>query len=340
MRLAVVGWASDSGVGRELLDAVRHLPVQSAFIFEHQSKKTRLDLMQGVEYHVARNGQDLRTEMIAFLDKHKPDTVLTWEVPGDWRFPDIWCGKGIRWIHVVHMDWFAPDYMRLWRAAVLVAPYRACQAELQDVYSLKSVFLPVPIDTEKLVYRRRGICRSFASMYGHGGLENRRSIPEILDAWEGMDDAPPLMIRAQERPCEINPQWKHPKVTVEIVNVPETSDLWQTVDVAVQPSRYEGVGLGLLEAQACGVPVITTDAAPMNEVAPDLLVPIEKIDNIVHMGRRMSAFIPSASDIRSKVLQLNGENIGDLSEMARRRVETLYSWNILKPKWIEILKIP
>jgi len=43
--------------------------------------------------------------------------------------------------------------------------------------------------------------------------------------------------------------------------------LYSSARVLLFPSLEEGFGWPLIEAQACGCPVITTDAAPMNEVA-------------------------------------------------------------------------
>lgn len=52
--------------------------------------------------------------------------------------------------------------------------------------------------------------------------------------------------------------------------------LWKTAGIAIQPSEVEGYGHALLEAQAYGCVVISTDAPPMNEVVPPsfgILVP-------------------------------------------------------------------
>jgi glycosyltransferase involved in cell wall biosynthesis len=45
--------------------------------------------------------------------------------------------------------------------------------------------------------------------------------------------------------------------------------LYQSADVLAHPSRYEGFGLQVLEAMACGIPVVCSNAASLPEVAGD-----------------------------------------------------------------------
>lgn len=54
--------------------------------------------------------------------------------------------------------------------------------------------------------------------------------------------------------------------------------LYHYGDVYVYPTRLEGIGLTIAEALACGLPVITSDSAPMNEFItdPSSLVSIKK----------------------------------------------------------------
>lgn len=54
-----------------------------------------------------------------------------------------------------------------------------------------------------------------------------------------------------------------------VVGVPATTvrDLYAEADVVLFPSTYEGFGMPIVEAQATGRPVVTSDQAPMNEVA-------------------------------------------------------------------------
>jgi glycosyltransferase involved in cell wall biosynthesis len=56
--------------------------------------------------------------------------------------------------------------------------------------------------------------------------------------------------------------------------------LWyNSADVFAFPSRYEGFGMPLLEAMACGTPVVTSNASSLPEVAGDaaLLVPPDDV---------------------------------------------------------------
>ena len=45
--------------------------------------------------------------------------------------------------------------------------------------------------------------------------------------------------------------------------------LFQAADVAVYPSCYEGFGLPVLEAMACGAPMVTSDIEVLTEVGGD-----------------------------------------------------------------------
>jgi len=46
----------------------------------------------------------------------------------------------------------------------------------------------------------------------------------------------------------------------------ELVDLYNAADVLLFPSRYEGLGLPVVEAMACGLPVVASNAASIPEV--------------------------------------------------------------------------
>jgi glycosyltransferase involved in cell wall biosynthesis len=62
--------------------------------------------------------------------------------------------------------------------------------------------------------------------------------------------------------------------------VPEADKaaLFTGAEVFAYPSRYEGFGLPVLEAMACGTPVVTTTGGSLPEVAGDAAVLVEPGD--------------------------------------------------------------
>lgn len=61
-------------------------------------------------------------------------------------------------------------------------------------------------------------------------------------------------------------------------NPEELSEIYNAADVLVAPSLYEGFGLTILEAMACGTPVITSNVTSLPEVAGDAAILVKPTD--------------------------------------------------------------
>jgi glycosyltransferase involved in cell wall biosynthesis len=64
----------------------------------------------------------------------------------------------------------------------------------------------------------------------------------------------------------------------------------------VFPSRYEGFGLPVLEAMACGCPVLSSNASSLPEVAGDAAILLDPMD--VESFTREMVRVISDSDLR------------------------------------------
>lgn len=326
-RIAVVGWSADCGVGRELSDAVANLPVSSAFLLTHSTKRNRFDLVQESIRYVS-GGRDPRGEMVSFIDRYKPEVVLTWETPGRWEFPGIWASKGIRWVNVIHWDWFPADQIETLKTASLIAPNELCRDELLKL-GMASTVLPVPIDLKQFPFTLRKRADLFGMVYGAGGPHGRRGLVEVLKALEGMDVPPSFSVKAQMK-C---PEYRLVRKSRLVLGNPMSpASLYEDLDIAVQPSKFEGVGLSLLEAQAVGVPVITVNAEPMRTLSPDLLVDASRYEVSTMSGNKVEAWAPSVESLKKVISGIHGKDIEDLSRRARERAKR-YSWERLKDSW-------
>src|SRR5207249_7313512 len=81
-----------------------------------------------------------------------------------------------------------------------------------------------------------------------------------------------------------------------MVNDERLVELYQQAIVFVFPSRYEGFGLPVLEAMACGCPVLSSNASSLPEVAGDAAILLDPMD--VEGFTREMVRVLSDSDLR------------------------------------------
>jgi glycosyltransferase involved in cell wall biosynthesis len=100
--------------------------------------------------------------------------------------------------------------------------------------------------------------------------------------------------------------------TLPYLTQDELVELYNIAEVALYPSLYEGFGLPVLEAMACGTPVITSRIASLPEIAGDAAMLVDPTD--VH-----SLVAAMHTLCRDEALRRS------LTELGRRRA-ALFSW--------------
>lgn len=103
--------------------------------------------------------------------------------------------------------------------------------------------------------------------------------------------------------------------------------LMHEADVFVFPSLHEGFGLALVEAMACGLPVIATEAVKSNDLIEDgksgFLVPVKDAEAIAEKVKQ----ILDDSDLASTMGQAGCE-----------RIKTLFSSRKMAARYMELYR--
>lgn len=118
---------------------------------------------------------------------------------------------------------------------------------------------------------------------------------------------------------------------VHFLEQPATSSalakVYADVDALLFPSRLEGFGLVVLEAQACGLPVIATRGSALTEVVEDevtgLLCPQDDVDAFVTAVRQLA----NDSSLRQR-----------MGVMARTRVERHFNLETMINHYVEVYR--
>jgi glycosyltransferase involved in cell wall biosynthesis len=161
------------------------------------------------------------------------------------------------------------------RAFDVIYSLTACEQERYAELGIESPRLPWGIHPELFAYAREPDGGPVTFFYPAGFLSKRKPVREILKAFGRLrDEDVRLIVKGQvEREVERleRAARKDPRIEVVLTDLPtdEHLRLFASADVCVAPSRWEGLGLHLYEATALGLPVITNDNPPMNEIVHD-----------------------------------------------------------------------
>jgi 1,2-diacylglycerol 3-alpha-glucosyltransferase len=213
-----------------------------------------------------------------------------------------------------------------------------------------SYYIGWGIDTA--VFTPQNIKEKYTFFHNAGwlGINYRKMTPAVILAFEAVSRIKPeytLLLHSQVElekfPPEIAKIVKQNRnITFEQKTV-SPPGLYHSGKIYVYPSKLEGLGLTVLEALSCGLPVIATDTAPMNEFVKDgfngFLVKVAKritcLDEISFKEE-----IVNLNDLAEKMFLLGSdENLFiKLSQNARQDVLKNYQWQDKIKKLCQIVE--
>jgi glycosyltransferase involved in cell wall biosynthesis len=217
-------------------------------------------------------------------------TVITIHDLSFYRFPDLFRPANRLYLKVV-------TRLSAQRARRLIAVSSHAAAETTRLLSVPPgridvvyhgvdpAFRPLPVDKVAAFRRRQGLPERFVLFVGT--LEPRKNLTRLVEAFSRIcadDDVGLALVGAKG--------WLYDEVFARIealelgdriifpgyVTNGELPFWYNAATFLAYPSIYEGFGLPILEAQACGTPVITSEVSSLPEAAGDGALMVDPYD--------------------------------------------------------------
>jgi 1,2-diacylglycerol 3-alpha-glucosyltransferase len=182
--------------------------------------------------------------------------------------------------------------------------------------------------------------------YPGGYLSKRKPTFEVIEAFTSVyEPKAQLVIKAQHgvRGQELvdfcGQRDPRIKVLVGDLSVRDYLNLFARSDVSLAPSKWEGVGLHLFEAVAFGIPTITSDGPPMNEIVDDEIDGL-LVKSSVSGYRRPGVPIlePDANSLTKTIIRMCDDNFRDALKLNVKKKQEKLSWDKTVKGFINLLE--
>jgi glycosyltransferase involved in cell wall biosynthesis len=294
MRVGIVAYWFNRGQGvvaRHLRSALEELGHESV-VLARPTRKTNIrpdwidrdgvwaqeGVTAGSDYLIPR------AEYERWAESAAPDVVM---FDQNYQFDEIanLRGAGLRTLGRFVWEHFSTEHVGPANDAFdVVYSLTACERERYAGFGIDSPRVRWGCHPDLLAVDRpgRGGSDPVSYLFPGGFMSKRKPLADVIGAFRrARGDELRLVLKAQvDRQAKQVDRLarggrrlgrRDPRIEVLVEDLPtdEYLRMFASADVCLAPSRWEGLGLHLYEATAFGVPIITNDNPPMNEVVAD-----------------------------------------------------------------------
>lgn len=258
---------------------------------DHCSPPEMLTFILSGCYHAPRIVREFKPD-VAFAFMTIPSGPVAWRLKKTKRLPYLVLLRG------GDVPGFLPEQLatyhkltrplihKIWRESLKPVANSEGLKQLaqQSAPQMDIAVIPNGIDTEKYCPSLNGAVRSRVRLLFVGRLSVQKDLPTLLHALARTPPEVELHIVGDGPERErlqriVDEKNLHDRVTFRgWVNKERIVECYQHADVFVLPSRYEGMPNVVLEAMACGLPIVATSIAGCDELVQEnvngFLVPV------------------------------------------------------------------
>lgn len=336
-RWAVVAHKDDTGFGRmaadvrTVLGVGHHVVIPSERLSDHPLSCSQEVLLtpQDPEQRVRSVLQGLQG--IIFFERHSWHPALL----------PIARQMGILTVCIPMWEWFKGDDEQWQWCDLFACPTRFTLEVVQQYGWKNAVYLPWPLDLARFPARKVSTpARLFIHNAGVVDRDDRKGTHDTINAFKRVHRTDIRLVVRLQKEAPLPPL--DPRIQIDIGNLTEPGELYTQGDVAIQPSKMEGIGFMILEPLASGMPVLTTDYPPMNEFAQHAEMLVHKqwfkrkayaTNWIKHAHLRL----PQLTDLARKIEWCAQSDLTEIAETNRRWAESTFAPDKLRQEWTSVL---
>ena len=227
------------------------------------------------------------------------------------------------WFNRQYAAWYACLLPRLARRArMIITVSEFSRLRIIDTLHLpphKIAFVSCGVDAGYFSPQPQGVRENIKAKYNLparyilfvGSISPRKNLKRLLEAWQRIAGRYPhhgLVIAGARRPTLGTVALGGRGKQVHWLGYVENQDLpglYSAAQLYVLPSLYEGFGLPVLEAMACGTPVITSRAGALPEVAGEAALLVDP-DDPAELAQSISQVLDDI-DLRASLIESGRE---------------------------------
>ncbi len=211
-----------------------------------------------------------------------------------------------------------------------------------DEDKIKVVYLGVKEDLKQkskqevdYLYEKFNIPRNKKLLMFVGNLKPHKNLERLLQAFSKIEnnDKYALLLVGKAFENYNNLKDKEKELGIEkntihtgIVTEDELVDLYNLVDLFVFPSLYEGFGLPVIEAMACGTKVVSSSSSSLPEVGGDV-VSYFNPENVIEMAKVIEEELEKEDTEQDRQKRINWAKKFDWKETSRKIKEIFATYS-------------
>jgi glycosyltransferase involved in cell wall biosynthesis len=328
----------------------------------------RLDAWEVWEWNPSYREKFLGFDLLLALSQREKDFSDAVTIRHSWPVCNPYYDARLSWntikgrVRIGFFIWESEHMPRPWVDAaadvdmiIAISPFSASRIEQE----LRSYGVPTPVQAIPLGVDRRlfhpafpprilDVTRSFRFLYV-GGWQIRKGTDILLEAYLGeFSDADDVTLVVQSR-GEENPVWTAalpphaPHILIVRDSIPEMEmgGVYTACHCLVHPTRLEGFGMTMLEAMACGVPVLCSDVGGQRVFADErnaILLPTYEEQYQFPFDLRGTAYHVEVAVLRQAMREVFQGRYGSKRIEEGLRTAEAFSWERCAKQIVECVE--